>query len=213
MHRDTRKIVLGSAVGVAAAAAAGYGLLVRPWHLRWGATKEESTRPMPLDDVIQHPNYVTTRAITIKARPDQIWPWLVQMGELPRAGFYSYAWIERAMGMSVINSDRILPELQQLNVGDILDKTGNVVVRAIDPPHSIVLGPPEGIPDGDATWAIVLEPISDTETRLISRVRAHFGHTFRAAVLYALVDPGQFLMERRWFLGIKERAERGAIEH
>ena len=211
MDRETKRIVFGSAVGAAAAAAAGYGLIVRPWHLRWGATRDEVTRPMPLDEAIPVPNYFTTRAVTIDARPGQIWPWLVQMGELPRAGFYSYDWIERAMGMSVVNSDRIVPELQELKVGDILDRSGNVVVRALEAPRYIVLGPPEGIPDGDATWCIALDPIGERQTRLISRVRARFGHTLRAAMLYALIDPGQFLMERRWFLGVKERAE--AMEH
>jgi hypothetical protein len=74
---------------------AGYLFIIRPWHLRWGATQEESGRPMPLDDRVAKPTYVTNRALTIHALPEAIWPWLAQMGELPRGGFYSYEWVER----------------------------------------------------------------------------------------------------------------------
>ena len=51
---------------------------------------------------------MTNRAITIDARPEEIWPWLAQMGELPRGGFYSHMWVERLMGMRVENADRMI---------------------------------------------------------------------------------------------------------
>ena len=60
--------------------AAFYVLVLRPWHLHWGATEEEVSRSMPGDDLIASASLNTTRAITIQARPEEIWPWLVQMG-------------------------------------------------------------------------------------------------------------------------------------
>jgi hypothetical protein len=70
-------------VGVAAAATAAYGLIVRPWHLRWGATRDELSAGMPFDELIRDPNYFATRAVTIAATPDEIWPFLVDLSLLP----------------------------------------------------------------------------------------------------------------------------------
>jgi hypothetical protein len=195
-----------------AAAALGAYLVLRPRHLRWGATGEEIASALPLDDVVGDPTYVTNRAVTINATPERVWPWLVQMGELPRGGFYTYAWIERLLGMDVENAAAILPQFQDLQAGDRIDHAGNLIVRAIEPNHHVVLGPPVGTPTGDATWAIVLIPTREGTTRLLSRVRARLAATPRGVFWLALLDPGQFVMERRWLLGVKERAERLATE-
>ena len=193
-----------------AAAAAGTYLALRPWHVRWGATKKEIASSLPFDDVVEEPTYVTNRAITIDATPEQVWPWLVQMGETPRGGFYTYTWIERLLGMDVRNANVILPQFQELEAGDRLDHAGNLIVRAIEPNSHLVLGPPVGTPTGDATWAIVLSAQEDGKTRLVSRVRARLAPNARGAFWLALLDPGQFIMERRWLLGVKERAERNS---
>jgi hypothetical protein len=85
-----------------------YLFVIRPWHLRWGATDAEVERAMPGDDEIKNPTHVTTRAVTIRTRPDEIWPWLVQMG-YQRGGMYSYDWIDRVFGvLDRPSADRIL---------------------------------------------------------------------------------------------------------
>jgi hypothetical protein len=76
-----------------AAALAVYLFWIRPWHLRWGATDAEVERAMPGDDELENPTHVATRAVTIRARPAEIWPWLVQMG-YQRGGMYTYDWID-----------------------------------------------------------------------------------------------------------------------
>ena len=58
---------------------------------------------------------VETRGITIDAPPEAVWPWLVQMG-YGRGGWYSYD----QMDNSAPSADRIMPELQDLSVGDIM---------------------------------------------------------------------------------------------
>jgi hypothetical protein len=62
---------------------AAYTRVVRPKHIRWGATDEELRRAMPLDGAVPDPTQVSTRAITIHARPGEIWFWIAQMGESP----------------------------------------------------------------------------------------------------------------------------------
>jgi hypothetical protein len=57
-----------------------------------GATDQEVRRAMPGDQLIPDAAS-TTRAITITAPPEQVWPWLVQLG-YGRAGWYSYDWID-----------------------------------------------------------------------------------------------------------------------
>jgi hypothetical protein len=166
----------------------------------------ERQRPMPLDEVVRKPQYVTNRAITIQASPEAIWPWLAQMGELPRGGFYSYAWIERLMGMKVKNADRILPELQDLRPGEQLDRSGGMVVKAVEPGRFLVLGP-QGQPDLEITWTLALYPLDERSTRLISRARGWFKNPARALFWRMLLNRGQFFMERKMLLEIKRRAE------
>jgi hypothetical protein len=190
------------------AAAAGYLCVIRPWHIRWGATDEEISRGMPWDEHVSRPTFVTNRAITINATPAEVWPWLAQMGELPRGGFYSYDWIERLMGMSVASSEHILPEQQRLAQGQALDRAGTMLVRAVGPGSFLVLGPPDGLPELACTWALGLYPLDPGRTRLVSRVRARIAPTARGIGLLLVLDPGQFLMERKMLLGIKRRAER-----
>ena len=100
MKRATR-------IGGLAAASVGawFGLVqpIRHWYLQWGTTPDELKRTMPLDDRVAQPNLQITMGITIDAPAEAIWPWLVQMGDPPRAGYYSYTQIERMVGLRVRN--------------------------------------------------------------------------------------------------------------
>ena len=62
--------------------------LLRRRHLTWGATPAEAAAAMPGDDLLPGAQYRTTRAITVDAPPDRVWPWLVQVG-YRRAGWYA----------------------------------------------------------------------------------------------------------------------------
>jgi hypothetical protein len=190
----------------AAVGAAAYVAIVRPRIMRWGASDDEIARPMLGDDQVERPIVVTNRAVSIDASPEDVWPWLAQMGELPRGGFYSYEWVERLMGMKVENTDRILPEFQRTHTGDVLDRGGNMTVRAIEPGHTLVLGPPPGL-WLDSTWAMAVYPAGEGRSRLVSRVRAQVKRWTPAALMLAIIDPGQFIMERKFLIEIKQRAE------
>jgi hypothetical protein len=176
-----------------------YRLWVQPWQHRWGATDEEVRHPMPGDNLIPDASG-TTRAITIAARPEQVWPWLAQIG-YGRAGWYSYDWIDNDGRPS---ADRIVPELQQLKVGDqilMLPEMGPRV-REIQPDRYFVAGDHEG-----SSWCLALYPTAQG-CRLVSRWRADWHMTLANAFWILISDPGPFIMERWMLKGIKARAER-----
>lgn len=195
----------------------------RWWFMRWGAELAEVNEVLPGDELIGNPTMVTTRAITINARPEAIWPWLVQMGQ-DRGGLYSYDWLESLFGLHFHNADHIVPEWQHLTIGDQIraapesagPEAGFTVV-ALDAPRSIVtvVGDPTrvvpaaetgSLPDG-ATWTFVLHPIDEQRTRLIVRLRARFAMPKAGEwIVSRLLEPIHFVMERKQLLGIRQRA-------
>ncbi|HZD01174.1 MAG TPA: hypothetical protein VFA46_13595 [Actinomycetes bacterium] len=88
--------------------------LCRRWHLRWGATDDEARGPMPGDDLVPKASFNATRAITIDAPPELVWPWIAQMG-YRRAGFHAYPLLDNA---GFESADRILEEYQPPKLGD-----------------------------------------------------------------------------------------------
>jgi hypothetical protein len=179
---------------------AGYRWLVRPWHLRWGATDEEVMRQLPGDELLPGAGS-TTRAITIAAPPEAVWPWLVQLG-YGKAGWYSYDWIDNDRQPS---ADRILQEHQTLAVGDriLMMPSMGFVVQTVEAPHSIV----SLLEDGSTSWCLALEPTTDGSTRLLSRWRPRFGRSIGALSMLLVVEPGTFVMEQRMLRSIRDRAE------
>lgn len=154
---------------------------------------------------------VSTRAITIQAPADAIWPWLVQMGQ-GRGGLYSYERLENLAGCDMHNADRIIPEHQHLEVGDkvrIVPEGRNpyFVVSAIEPGRAIILGGD----DPPTTWAFILEPIDDKTTRLLIRWRQDYEPTPGNVIGWRVfTDPITFVMERKMLQGIKARVEASA---
>ena len=180
-----------------------YILFIRPWHLRWGATDEEVARPMAGDAQVPHPMLQATRAITIRASAAEIWPWLIQMG-YRRAGWYSYDILDNE-GKHV---DRIIPELQHLEVGDVMktDAEGGFTVAAIESNRSLVLVIRNLY--SQISSSIFLDEIDKEQTRLVMRLRANFKRDLRIFLFYLIFEPGDFVMMRKELLGIKQRVER-----
>jgi hypothetical protein len=195
--------VMGGALAVAATVS--YMRFGRPRVLNWGANPKKAARLMPGDDILSEASLQTTRAITVDAHPKAIWPWLVQMGPRPRAGAYTYDWIERLLGIDIENTDRILPEFQHLQVGEkmALNKRGDgIIVREIHPARFLVL---QWVPAG-STWTFGLYS-NDGQTRLVSRNRlAGSGVKFWLPMI-AVMEPGSLIMERKMLQRIKQRAE------
>jgi hypothetical protein len=125
-------------------AAVAYFRYLRPWQLSWGATPEEVSRDLPGDELVPEPTFNATRAISIAAPAEEIWPWLVQVG-VARAGWYSYDILDNLGHRS---ARHIIPELQNLAVGDVIpmspDGKQGIRVHSVNPPHSMIWGTPGG---------------------------------------------------------------------
>jgi hypothetical protein len=203
--------------------------LGHPDMLRPGASEADAQRPLPGDDLVSAPHWQTTFAETIRAPRDEVWPWLVQLG-YGRAGWYT--WYKHDNG-GAPSADRIVPELQNLKVGDYLPDGpraaqgfGQWWVRALDRPAAMVLSsrrdPFDGreVPAGekapyiDCSWVFVLEEIDPATTRVLVRVRARICNIDRGALVAKAArlffGVGDTVMERSLLQGLKERAERSA---
>ena len=196
----------GIAVGLALAGivVATYVAFPGPWQRRWGASDEEVRRPMPGDELLPNGAPSTTRAITIDAKPRDVFPWLLQIG-YGRGGWYSYDWIDNDGKRSV---DRIDPALQKLVVGDRVQMLPGFgpTVREIEHDHHI-------LSNGEAdTWCLLVELRPGGCTRLISRWRLGWPKSIGAYVWTLIADPGAFVMEQKMLRTIRALAERNAKE-
>ena len=164
---------------------------------------DEADRSLPGDERVADAKVGWTHAITIRARPAEIWPWLVQMG-CRRAGWYSYDGLDNAGAAS---ADRIIPEYQQIQAGDIFPQTPKAedrfVVRAVEPERALVLGDAAG----SMSWAFVLEPAGERSTRLITRSRGAYDRLALGLLLKVVWHPVHFGMQRRQLLNLKRRVE------
>lgn len=185
--------------------------LYRHWHLRWGATDVEVTAAMPGDELVPATSFNATRAITIVAPPEDVWPWIVQIGT-GRAGFYSYDLFDNAARPS---ADCILPQLQHTRVGDWVPMSSKVnqttafKVKAFVPNRWLLWAKPH------STWVWKLTPV-DGGTRLVTRLKEQY--PWRSSpglglLTLILFEFGDFPMMRRLLLGIRQRAERLTAEH
>src|SRR6059058_4711077 len=155
----------------AAAAAAGstflYSKFLRQPILTWGATAAEAAARLPGDKLLEEADGVATRAITIEAPPWAVWPWITQMGPVPRGGAYTYDWIENLLGLNMHSADRVLPEFQHPQLGDGFGFGANRMSYAIVESQRVLV---LRSADGNWVWAFILGEQGE-KTRLISRNR------------------------------------------
>lgn len=192
-----------------------YRAHLQPWIYTWGVTEPEITAELPGDELVATGVPRTTRAVTIDASIESVWPWLAQIGE-DRAGFYSYSVLERAVGARIHNADSIHPDWQDLAVGDTVwlarryGETGRQVVAAFEPQAYLVLVSPRDFArlqrgeNARGAWAFYLRR-AGSWTRLL--VRGSGG-----AVGHALFDIPHFVMEQKMLRGIRDRAQDAAAK-
>jgi hypothetical protein len=210
---STRRAVTAG-VGAALVAGAVWAKRVNPRIKRWGATDEELGRRWPGDDFVEPgARSRATRAVTVDAPAEAVWPWIAQLGQ-DRAGFYSYSFLENLVGAGIRNGDHIVSEWQERDVGDVVwlarsDRYGGYGhqrVASIDPGRSMAL---TGERDWEAmqhgrrasnAWTFTVEPVDAGSSRLVV-------HSVGPRV-DPVFDLVHFVMERKMMLGIKQRAER-----
>jgi hypothetical protein len=195
------------------------------------ASHDERRREMPGDSIIPRPMATFTHAITIKAPPVRVWPWLAQMGA-GRGGWYSYDFIDNRGSSSAIS---ILPQFQQVACGSVFPAipgaTDAFIVAAVEPPWNLVLTVPKKGGGNIVSWDFLLKLLDQEYTRLIVRARISPQWLERTednvspngpvlierlyGVLAKMPQPlllsvagfGHRLMEARMLRGIKRRAE------
>ena len=210
--------IVGFVILAVLALAVLYVFLIRPWHLTRGATKDEVQRSLPGDELVPDPKFVWNQAITIHAPAAEVWPWVVQVGN-KRAGWYSWDAIHRLLGVAGSvqyedrSADRIIPELQNLQVGDeirmmpeSMGAPGYKVV-SIEPDRALVTHIDD---ENGASWVWVLDPIDAQSTRLIVRFRQTWPPGASGLAFWIGDELGSLVMQPKTLSGIKQRAEMAA---
>jgi len=205
----------------AAACAVGAALLLRRIGTRSGATDDEVRTRLAGDELVPEPQWASSRAIGIAAAPPDVWPWIAQMGyPTLRGGWYTPHWLDRLQwGIRARSSDRVRPELQELEVGDRIpdspDWTAFFTVREVEPGRALVLFSTRHLLKPLRTvafsWAFVLEPAGPGATRLVIRARVRGEPGWALAVLWPLLAAGDWLNASAMLRGIKARSERAAL--
>jgi hypothetical protein len=203
----------------------------------FGATKEEAQMPLPGDDIVGTPLLEITRAITINAPAERIWRWLIQIGQGRAGFYSDSPWwdaavdfyyrvLSREQGRTRVRYQKrdtgIVPEWQDLRVGDaILDGppgTAYYVVRQSEPTRSLVLFTDTHLPyllparlrdrvSAELTDALILIRLTDSQTRVVRRVRmACRPLAFRLVAFPVVLIWGE-ITARNFLRGVKRRAE------
>lgn len=191
--------------------------VVWPWMQTWGATEAEINASLPGDDIVTDANIRTTKAITINAPPEAIYPWLLQIG-VDRGGMYSYDWLENIFGLDVHTAERIVPAWQEVQIGDFwrftpedyaLNPGPGLYVQELLEDEAVLLcfgiegQQEEGCID---SWQFILDPQANGSTRLLLRSNMAIEPQLPIKQTYAI----QFIMERKMLLTLRERVEQTA---
>lgn len=201
-----------------AAAGAISGYLLHRAGRRSGATSVELRARLPGDELVAHPRWTSTRAITIDAPPERVWPWIAQMGfPSHRAGWYTPRWLDRlTFGIRAASADEIREGLQHLEPGDRIPDSDDwsvwFTVAEVDPPRALVLHSTRHvirpIRSIDFSWAFVLRPAPPGRTRLLIRARSAYLPGSAVWFVELVIGPGDYVNAGAMLRGIRARAER-----
>ena len=206
------------AAGAAAAGLAGYAALYRLGQVS-GSTRTERNKPLPGDDLIQAPTFVTNHAATLDATPEQVWPWLTQVG-WHRAGWYTPRWVDQLLFPdNWPSATRLEPDLvRDLRPGDTIPDgppgTAQFVVERADAPRVLVLHSTTHLPPGWAerfgatlnwVWTFALDPVDGGRSRLLIRNRGVM-HPWWISLGYQLsIVPADHIMATGMLRGLQHR--------
>ncbi|HPS49175.1 MAG TPA: hypothetical protein PK892_00620 [Bacteroidales bacterium] len=193
------------AIGILILLLISYIFIIRPWHLKWGATEKEVSLSLPGDDIVKKPDFNATRGISIAAPPHEIWKWIIQIGS-KKAGWYSIDWMDNG---GIQSSFVILPEFQKIEIGQFIpftpDQKNGMWVKEFKLNEFILWTDKTG----KATWLWYLYINENNETRLITRLKTNYVWNSLWIIYYLIYDIGDIIMMTKCMKGIKKRAESG----
>ncbi len=222
-HHMTRSPGVGVPAALEGASLMVWNVVATPFiggrRLRWGTEGTEARDPLPGDEFVPKPKWSYTLGIAVAASPEDVWPWIAQLGQ-GRGGFYTYQTLENLAGCRITNTTEILPDHQHPVVGDdiFLHPTAPPMrIEIVDPPHALVLvGSPAdlGAEDswGMSTWQFVVEPGPRGGSRFLTRGRYDYAPDWKSRLVFGRfpIEVISFVMSRKMMLEIKRLAERDA---
>ena len=184
---------------------------------RWGTVGTEATDALPGDELVADPKWSYTLGVTIDVPPEDVWPWIAQIGQ-GRGGFYTYQTLENLAGCKISNTTELLPDHQHPKVGDDIylhPTTPPMRIEIVDPPRALVLfGAPADVGDeatwGVSTWQFVVMPGPNRSSRFLTRGRYDHSPNWKSRLVFGPfpIEVISFVMSRKMMLEIKRLAER-----
>ena len=171
----------------------------------WGATPEEIHSSVVGDDLCKNATLIATRSITISAPPQDVFPWIRQMG-FGRAGWYSYDWLDNLGRKSATT---IHEEWQTVEAGDTVPSGPISFTAAIveAPRHFVLEIKSLGKKSPKLHFTLAYELRDDPQgTRLVTRMRSHCNFPFGSLFEKLILGPGDGFMLRRQLLTIRKNA-------
>lgn len=183
-----------------------YDLFLKPIITTWGASEEEVSMSMAGDD--KRLTITSTRAILINSSISDVWKWLIQLGA-DRGGFYSYEFIEKALGYETRTQNSIKPKFKEIAVGDLVRGSSDEKSSIIPYNFRVLYVKPEETFVLDKWGTFLLEAVNSRQTRLIIRSQEVENSNPWLKTANYIAVPLHFIMERRMLMGIKARVEAG----
>lgn len=223
-HRTARSPGVGILAALEGVALIAWNVIATPFigrrRVRWGTVGTEATDSIAGDEFVPEPKWSYTLGIDIHASPEDVWPWIAQLGQ-GRGGFYTYQTLENMVGCKIANTTEILAEYQHPAVGEdiYLHPTAPPMrIEIVDPPCALVLfGSPADIGGaeeswGVSTWQFVVKLGPDGGSRFLTRGRYDYTPDWKSRLAFERfpIEVISFVMSRKMMLEIKRLAERDA---
>lgn len=162
-----------------------------------GELVEDEGLRLPGDALMPDAVYQTTHALTLEARPERVWSWLVRAHAAEAASAPHPKVGDRMRGLVGQTDDWVVVRAEHarllvLGSESLLDED---------------LSRPPGAFAWCTTWAFVLEPIGDDATRLFVRVRSRWEDKLRFGLLEPLLNRVHDALERRHIDTLCRQAE------
>ena len=159
------------------------------------------------DELLPDANMIFDHRATLHATPEQIWPWLLQLGK-QRAGWYLPAGVERVLPKRRRAIRVIDPRFQTLQLGERIPDYGGpsdwLEATIIERPHTLVYRTERrGRP---FTWALLLTATGPGSTELRLRFRGNVQS--EGLQRHAIIAAGGFFDWLAGALMVKGLAER-----